>query len=274
MKWSFNPLMLVAVVALASGCEKVEKIDVKPAELKFTAAGQKEALEARGLTKDGKPVKDAKLTFASSDDKVAKVDATGSVAAVKSGKATITVKSEEKSAQVPVTVVIPATLTIQGAPFTLTGLETTATVQAQVQDDAGQPIPDTKVELTSADSQIVEVSGGQLIAKGVGTTSVTATSGELKQAFDVTVKLPEVAEVALEAPPATLKVGESATLAAVAKAADGAAIKGVSFSFTSSNEKIATVDATGTVKAVKAGAATIKAESGGKATEAKLTIKK
>ncbi|EAU64810.1 Ig-like domain-containing protein [Stigmatella aurantiaca] len=58
------------------------------------------------------------------------------------------------------------------------------------------------------------------------------------------------------------------------KGSDGAAIQGVRFSYTSSDEKIATVDASGTVKAVKAGSATITAEGAGKTTEAKLTIKK
>jgi uncharacterized protein YjdB len=48
----------------------------------------------------------------------------------------------------------------------------------------------------------------------------------------------------------------------------------VSFSFTTSNEKIATVDAAGKVQAVKPGSATLKAEGGGKSAEVQLTIKK
>ncbi|ADO71745.1 Ig-like domain-containing protein [Stigmatella aurantiaca] len=274
MKWLFNPLVLAATLSFAAGCQKVEKIEVKPAQVTFSTAGQKTSLQARALTADGKPVEDSKFEYASSDGKVAQVDPSGAVTAGKSGSATVTVKSGEKSATVPVTVSIPAAITVKGAPFTLTGLESVATVESQVQDDAGKAVQNAEVAFTSADSAIVEVKGNQLVAKGLGTTSVTATSGELKQAFDVTVALPEISTVTLEAAPATLKVGETATLAAVAKGSDGAAIQGVRFSYTSSDEKIATVDASGTVKAVKAGSATITAEGAGKTTEAKLTIKK
>lgn len=275
MKSLFHPVMLVAAVSLtAAGCQKVEKIDVQPAQVSLSSAGQKEALKARALTADGKPVEDSQFEYASSDGKVAQVDPSGTVTAGKSGSASITVKSGEKSATVPVTVSIPASIAVKGAPLSLTGLDTTAAVDSQVLDDAGQPVKDAPVAFTSADPAIVEVQGTQLVAKGVGTTSVTATSGELKQAFDVTVALPEISAVAIETVPATLKVGETATLAAVAKGTDGAAIKGVSFSFTSSDEKVATVDATGNVKAVKPGSATITAAGAGKTTEAKLTIKK
>ncbi|WNG38492.1 alpha-fucosidase [Archangium minus] len=274
MKRLFNPLMAASVVMLASACAKVERIEVKPAKVELSEAGQAVALSARALTKDGEPVEKAELAFTSSDAKVATVDATGKVSAVKSGSASISIKSGEVSATAPVEVVIPSAITVKGAPFTLTGLGSEAVVEAEVQDDAGRPVKTAKLEYSSADANVVEVDGNRLIAKAVGSTTVTATSGKLTQAIEVTVKLPDVDAVAFETVPATLKVGESATLAAVAKGTDGAAIKGVSFTYTTSDEKIATVDASGTVTAVKAGAVTIKAEGGSKATEAKLTIKK
>ncbi|HYO72309.1 MAG TPA: Ig-like domain-containing protein, partial [Archangium sp.] len=248
--------------------------EVSPEKVALSEAGQVSALSVRGLTADGEPVEKAEFTFASSDDKVATVDATGKVTAVKSGSANISVTSGEVSASAPVEVVIPSAIVIQGAPFTLTGLGSEAVLEAEVKDDAGRPVKDSKLEYAAADANVVEVEGNKLVAKAVGTAKVTAKSGKLTQEFEVTVKLPEVDAVAFETVPATLKVGESAALAVVAKGTDGAAIKGVSFSFTTSDEKIATVDASGNVTAVKAGAVTIKAEGGSKATETKLTIKK
>ncbi|MFY0569107.1 Ig-like domain-containing protein [Archangium lansingense] len=274
MKRLFNPLMAASVVLLASACAKVERIEVKPAKVELSEAGQAVSLSAQALTADGKPVEKAEIAFASTNDKVATVDATGKVTAVKSGSANISVTSGEVSASAPVEVIIPSAILIKGAPFTLTGLDSDATVEAEVQDDAGRPVKDAKLEFSAADANVVQVEGNRLVAKAVGTAKVTATSGKLTQEFEVSVKLPEVDAVAFETVPATLKVGESAPLAVVAKGTDGAAIKGVSFTFTTSDEKIATVDAAGNVKAVKAGAVTIKAESGSKATEAKLTIKK
>ena len=274
MKRLFNPLMAASVVLLASACAKVERIEVKPAKVELSEAGQSVALSAQAVTAEGKAVEKAELAFASTNTKVATVDATGKVTAVKSGSANISVSSGEVSASAPVEVIIPSAILIKGAPFTLTGLDSDAVVEAEVQDDAGRPVKESKLEFAAADASVVQVEGNRLVAKGVGTAKVTATSGKLTQEFEVTVKLPDVDAVAFETVPATLKVGESAPLAVVAKGTDGAAIKGVSFTFTTSNEKIATVDAAGNVTAVKAGAVTIKAEGGSKATEAKLTIKK
>ncbi|HZH15751.1 MAG TPA: Ig-like domain-containing protein [Archangium sp.] len=274
MKSLFNPLMAASVVLLASACAKVERIEVKPAKVALSEAGQSVALSAQAVTAEGKAVEKAELAFASTNTKVATVDATGKVTAVKSGSANISVTSGEVSASAPVEVIIPSAILIKGAPFTLTGLDSDAVVEAEVQDDAGRPVKEAKLDFAAADASVVQVEGNRLVAKAVGTAKVTATSGKLTQEFEVTVKLPEVDTVAFETVPATLKVGESAPLAVVAKGTDGAAIKGVSFTFTTSDEKIATVDAAGNVKAVKAGAVTIKAEGGSKATEAKLTIKK
>ena len=89
------------------------------------------------------------------------------------------------------------------------------------------------------------------------------------------MKLPDVDTVAFTQPvPTNLKVGDSVSVAATAKDAKGANIQGIGVTFSSSDEKIATVDGSGKVTAVKAGSATIKAESGGKSVEAPIAIKK
>lgn len=274
MKKLIQPVLFVALLSLVAACKKAERIEVEPKSVELSEAGQKSPLKVRALTKDGQPVDDVKFEFSSSDPKVATVDATGTVAAVKSGSASIQVKGGEQSAKVPVEVSIPASIAVKNTPVTLTGLGSQATIEAEVQNDAGKAIQGSKVEFTSADANIAEVSGNTITAKGVGTTSVTATSGNLKQAIDVTVKLPEVASIAFEGAPESLKVKETATLNAVAKTADGATIQGVAVTFASANEKIATVDASGTVTAVKPGSVTITAKSGDKTAETKLTIKK
>ncbi|MFL5343998.1 MAG: Ig domain-containing protein [Hyalangium sp.] len=274
MKRLFNPVMVVAVLTLASACKKVEQIEVSPKSVALNTAGQKETLRVSAVTADGKPVDGVKFDFSSADKNVATVDAQGTVIAVKSGSTTVDVKANDKSAKVPVEVVIPAKIVTKGGPITLTGIGTTATIDAQVLDDAGRPMKGADVAFASADPKIATVSGNTVTATGVGTTSVTATSGELKQAIQVMVKQPEVAAISIEGAPADLKVGQTAMLNVSAKTADGKAIAGVTPTFTSSNDKLATVDATGKVTAVKVGAVTITAKSGDKTAVAKINIKK
>ena len=269
----FNPVVAVALLACVSACKQVDRIEVEPKSLALKEAAKKESLNVRAVTKDGEPVEDVKFEFTSSDPKVATVDARGTVAAVKSGSATVEVKGKEKSAKVPVEVSIPAAIAVKG-PITLTGLGSTAPVEATVQDDAGRPVSDAAVEFSSADPNIAEVSGKTVTAKGVGTTSLTATSGALRQQIEVTVKLPEVASIAIEDAPAKMKVGESVALKVIAKAADGAVIAGITPAFASSNAKLAIVNDKGTVKAVKVGTVTITAKNGDKSAGTKITIKR
>jgi len=269
----FNPVVAVALLTSLSACTKVERIQAEPRSVSLTEAGKKESLKVTAVTKDGKPVEGVKFEFKSSDPKVVTVDGNGTVTAVKSGTANVEIKGNEKSAKVAVEVSIPAAITAKG-PITLTGLGSTATIDATVQDDAGRPVKDATVEFASADANIAEVSGKTVTAKGVGTTTLMATSGALQQKIDVTVKLPDVESLAFDGAPANMKVGESMALKVIAKAADGAAITGITPAFTSSNEKLATVDASGTVKAVKVGAVTITAKNGDKTADTKITIKR
>jgi hypothetical protein len=269
----FKPVVAVALLTLVSACKKVDRIEVEPKSVTFSEAGKKESLKATAVTADGQPVEGVKFEFTSSDPKVATVDGNGTVVAVKSGSASVDITGSDKSAKVPVEVSIPAAISVKG-PITLMGLGSTATVDAAVQDDAGREVKDAQVELASADPKIAEVSGKTVTAKGVGATSLTATSGALRQQIEVTVKLPEVGSIAFEGAPANMKVGESVKLKVAAKGADGAAIAGTTPTFTSSNAKLATVDATGTVKALKPGAVTITAKNGDKTADTKITIKK
>jgi uncharacterized protein (TIGR03382 family) len=267
---------LFAGLSWVSGAQKVERIEVKPAMVELSEAGQSVTLEPQAFTAKGQQVgQRARFAFSSSNGQIATVDSAGKETAVKSGSATITTQSGAVNATTPVEISIPSQIVLPGAPFTLTGLGSETTLVVEVKDDVGRPVPTAKAKLeyASADANVVAVEGNRLTARAVGTTSVTVTSGALKQTAEVTVK-PEVASVAFATVPATLKVGASATLAAIAKGGDGATIQGVVFTFTTSNDKVATVDAAGKVTGVKPGSVTLKAEGGGKSKQVELTIKK
>ena len=277
MKRVVTTLLAASAALLITACEKVEKIELKPANIALGEAGQSVMLEATPQTAKGEPVdkSKAKLEFTSSDAKVATVDGTGKVTAVKSGMASIGVKSGEVSATAPVTVSIPATILVKNAPGTMTGLGSEVVLEAEVQDDAGKPVKDARLAYASADASVVLVEGNKLTAKAVGSTTVTATSGKLKQEMPVSVKLPEVASVGFtQEVPTNLKVGDNVSLAAAPKDDKGGTIQGLSVTFSSSDAKLATVDTGGKVTALKAGTVTIKAESGGKSAEAQVVIKK
>ncbi|WP_198316589.1 Ig-like domain-containing protein [Cystobacter fuscus] len=252
--------------------KKVERIDVKPATVVLAEAGQSVSLEPQAFTAKDEPVGNARFAFSSSAGQIATVDDTGKVTAVKSGSATITTKSGEVSATTPVEISIPSEIVLTGTSVSLMALGSETTLTAEVKDDAGRSVQGPKLEFASANPNVVAVEGNRLKAKGEGTTTVTVTSGPLKQTAEVTVI--QVASVDVEIVPATLKVGGSAQIKVTAKGSNGAILQGVPFTYTTSDEKVATVDANGKVTVVKAGAVTLKAEGWRKSGEKKLTIKK
>ena len=119
---------------------------------------------------------------------------------------------------------------------------------------------DKSVTWESSDTNIATVENGKVTAVAQGSTTITATaadgSGE-KATCSVTVKeaanVP-VTSVSLDKTTLELKEGETAQLTATVAPTD-ATNKNVTWA--SSNSAVATVDATGNVKAVGAGTATI-----------------
>lgn len=82
----------------------------------------------------------------------------------------------------------------------------------------------------------------------------------------------EVATVEVTPSEATIEEGQTQQLEAVAKAADGMSVQDVAFTWTSSDESVATIDTSGLGTGVTAGEATITAAANGVSGTAMLTV--
>lgn len=84
---------------------------------------------------------------------------------------------------------------------------------------------------------------------------------------------PTIASVVVSAPNGGVAVGQTIQLTAVARAADGSALSGVAFTWSSEKPEIATVDSsTGSLTGVAAGSALVSASAGGKSGSAVVTV--
>ena len=215
------------------------------------------------------------VTWSSSDNTVASVS-NGKVTALKSGKATITVKTDDggKTATCEVTVnakVYPVTgVTLDKTSATLTEgdeLTLTATVNP---DNATHK----NVTWTSSNGTVASVSNGKIIALKAGKTTITVKTedGGKTATCEVTVnaKVYPVTGVTLDKTSATLTEGDELTLTATINP-DNATNKNVTWS--SSNSAVASVS-NGKVTALKAGKATItvKTDDGGKTATCEVTV--
>ena len=247
-----------------------------PAETPVIATG--ESATAETATQDEKIAKAAeKLTLAwtSSDESVATVDETGTVTAVAAGEAeiTATVKDTEMQDVCVITVKVsakelkvPDTLDVK-----LNDTDETA-IEAKCEPKDASNI---SFDFASSDEEVATVDkDGKVKALKAGEYDITTTlmqDGEKVAEKTTHVKaFYEVESITLDSNEGKLTVGNSHTIKATVAPEEVAAETTIEWS--SSNEKVATVDENGKVTAIAAGEATITAAAGEKNATYKLTV--
>lgn len=198
-------------------------------------------------------VKESALTWTSSNESVATVD-NGVVRALKSGSAVITATTVNGiSATCDVTVYRPVP-----DEFIMNHPELTIEVGDEVQLKVN-PVPEeasTSARWTTSDNAIVQVSvSGRITAKAAGTAVITATSrdkGEVTATCTVTVLMPGTPAEKITVTPGALELEEGQTAQLTAEI-EPWNVSNKFIIWTSNNESIAKVDATGKVTAIKAG---------------------
>ncbi len=139
-------------------------------------------------------------------------------------------------------------LPVEVAAITVEPAEVTTNVGKQLPlsalafDTEGNTLDDKHISWTSADTSIAVVSeAGEVTAKRVGSTVITATDGTRTGAATLTVLAPRVASVALTPASASLLAGDTARFAAQPRDDDAHDIDGRSVKWSVANSAIAKV---------------------------------
>lgn len=246
--------------------------DEAPAVTPETAATGESAETDEKLAKAA-----SKLTveWISSDESVATVDATGMVVAVSAGEADITasVTDSEMSAVCKVTVKVAAKdITVPDNLDVKLNDGNETTVEATV---SPADATDVKVSYASTDEAVatVDKDGKVQILQPGECDIVTTLTQEGKKVVEKKTHIKafyEVEGITLDKTEGILTAGNTVTLNATVlpeEIADETIV-----TWTSSDEKVATVDENGKVTAIAAGEATITANAGEKSTTHKLTV--
>ncbi len=219
----------------------------------------------------------SKLTveWTSSDESVATVDATGMVVAVSAGEADITasVKDSEMSAVCKVTVkvtakdiTVPDSLDVKLNDGNETTVEATVSPADATDVEAGYASTDEAVATVDKDGRVQVLQPGEcdiittLMQDG---EKVTEKTTHVKAFY-------EVESITLDSNEGKLTVGNSHTIKATVAPEEVAAETTIEWS--SSNEKVATVDSNGKVTAVSSGNATITATAGEESANYEVTV--
>lgn len=190
------------------------------------------------------------------DDSIATVDDNGIITGIKGGDTIVVVSSADgkMTAKCPVTVSQPLMAIRMDDIDLQTNGQSSATVNYTL-----VPADTTKdnVTLSVDDESIARLDGNRIIAVNNGETKITATCGIVKTSAKVTIAT-KVEQITLNKTEGVLTVGNSVTVTATVTP-DNAT--NTTVNWTSSDEKVATVDSNGKVTAVAAGNATITATS-------------
>ncbi len=222
-----------------------------------------------------------KVTWKTSNSTIAVVSSTGTVTAKKAGTATITATTDDGSytASATVKVVEPV---VNVTKITLDKTKVTIDISKSEKVTATvtpSNATNKTVVWTSSNTKVATVSSyGNITAKGEGTATISAKAADnsnIKATVSVTVIKPVVnaTGVTLNKTSATLNVGKSITLVPTVTPAN---VTDNTVTWSSSDEKVASVSSTGVVKALKQGKATItaKTSSGGFTSSAVITVTK
>lgn len=221
---------------------------------------------------------DKGIKWSSSNSSVAVVDNIGTMKAVGVGKAVITAKTNEggytASCEVSVSEYVAVTgISLNASRLDINPGESRTLTATVTPSNASRP----SVKWSSSDSGIAEVGSysGKVTGKSTGTAIVTATvtDGGLTATCEVTVEKVRVTGISLDKTKMTLNEGFSGFLKATVEPSNA---YDNSFTWSSSNSSVATVDAEGLVSAVKNGTAVITAKTndGGHTASCTVTVRK
>ena len=206
---------------------------------------------------------------------VATVSSDGLVTAISAGTATITATSEGRSATAAITVNLrPASAIIVSPEAVTLFAGQTVQLSALVTDDRGQVLSGKQVAFTSSSNAIASVSGqGIVTAVSAGTATITATSEGATGQATITVAPDPVAAVEINPSTASILVGGTTQLTAIARNVSGQALSGRPVFWTSSSPTLASVSSTGVVTGIAPGNAVIIASIEGKQASATVTVR-
>lgn len=251
---------------------RVASVEVTPRS-SLARVGATQQLAAVAKDASGNPMSGAEITWKSAEPTVATVNASGLVTYVGAGSTAIIATARGTSGFA--TIVSDANVATVAMSLSTFNLPQPQTLQliATPQDAKGVALF-RPITWTSSVPTVATVSATGLVTSiGAGTTTITATSEGKTGTTSITVVPPApVATVTLSSTSGYLPTTVGVPLTAALRDANNGVLTDRTVTWSSSNNAIATVSATGVVTGVASGTVTITATSEGKTGSGTFTV--
>jgi len=267
-------LWLVASGAFLLACAKPARVTVAPKDVLLRDAGASKTLKVSVLDAKGNAMEKVKVALRSSAPEVADVDLSGKVTAKSSGDAVITASAGKVTgaATVRVRIVGAIKLTVPDAGA-VGPAGTVVPLTAKASNERGEDADLEGIAFTSSAPAVATVDAkGQVTLLATGKTTVTAAIGKTSATLplDVTVEVPMAVKV--EAQSQTIQLGQTVPLDFTVISDRGRPMT-TPVQCTSSDEKVASADATGKVTGNGRGTAVITVHAGPASNTIKIVVR-
>ena len=164
-------------------------VTVSPATRELTALGTTVQLSAEVRDQNARVMAGATVTWTSSANSVATVDASGLVTVAGNGTATITASVGSASGSAVVTVMQSvASVEVSPSVYELTALGQTVQLTAEAFDENGHAVSGAEFSWESSDAAVATVDAGGLVtAVAEGVATITASAGSAQGTAEITV---------------------------------------------------------------------------------------
>lgn len=264
----------------------VASIEITPGNATTTALGATQQFTAVARDVQGRVVPSVDFTWSSSASAVATINSSGLATGVATGTSTITVSSGSvsNSATLNVTQVVASVDVSPDSAAMLVG--GSAKYSASARDSNGHLIGGVNWSWSSADTTIAKVTAdtaGNGLAAGIaaGLTFIRATTAGVSDSARLVVleddgNQPPIGPVfSVTVTPASATItalGFSQQFIAIARDSSGTVVPGVTFTWSSDNVSIATIDGSGLATGRAVGLTTVRASANGRSGSAALAV--
>lgn len=271
----------IAFRTAGSGSGGAPSVDVVPNAPAGINPGTTLQFSANVLDGSQTPVEGAQVAWSTDDLSVAVVDATGLLTALTPGSVIVSATFGSQIDEVQLDIVAPTVSSVSLAvDGEILAAGSVITIEAQALDASLVPLEGFSFNWTSDTPSVATVdAAGNVTAVGAGSPVViTATepiSGQFALVALSVIDPATIEAIEVDAGPGVLETGGSQLFVAQAIDFSQGPIPGVSFTWSSSDTSVATVDATGLVTGVGNGTASITAtanNSGGINDQAEVTV--
>ncbi|MEO7359995.1 MAG: Ig-like domain-containing protein, partial [Gemmatimonadaceae bacterium] len=251
----------------------VASVDIPTSQTKLSV-GSTLALQAKVYDGSRNTIVDKSVIWTSSDSSVATVSAEGVVTGMGVGPVRIAASVQGRSAVANLTVTartVASILVNPPSPSILVGA--TLQLSSVTLGESGDILAGRSVFWESSNPIVASIDNfGLLTGLAAGVTTITATSETRSASVGVSVLSVPVATVQISPATDTVVVGQTTQLTAVPRDSIGAPLVDRPIAWSSSNQAIATVSASGLVVGTQAGTVTITSSSEGKSGSSRIVV--